>query len=276
MFDPLRYDYGREIVMEASSKDRIMFSSLLDLLVAKVRQNIWALFMCIPELDIDSGGLKIIERDSDVHALYDLAQEHKTVNLYVAHGPQNLAPYYHHNLCLESSDSEVTSKKKQHEKLKKDASSMSYQELIAWAEEEARSPYLRSPPLKDRPHINDFEGKVTFTRVWNYQDDFSYDYPPLSEDEVYKEKNVQHDKIGDSEVLEVRAVDHVVVDEFVANEVDDNEVPVKAVEENVVGNVENMDVDGQSDGNIDDVVLARQKKLDKGKSVMVAKSKEKK
>ena len=50
MFDPLRYDYGREIVMEASSKDRILFSPLLDLLVAKVRQNIWALFMCIPEL----------------------------------------------------------------------------------------------------------------------------------------------------------------------------------------------------------------------------------
>ena len=89
-------------------------------------------------------------------------------------------------------------------------------------------------------------------------------------------RRIQPDKIGDAEVLEVRAVDHVVVDEFVANEVDDNEVPVKAVEENVVGNVENMDVDGQSDGNIDDVVLARQKKLDKGKSVMVAKSKEKK
>ena len=117
----------------------------------------WALFICIPELDIDSGGLKIIERDVDVHALYDLAKEHKTVEMYVAHSPQNLAPYYHHNLCLESSDSEVTSKKKQHDKMKKDADNMSVGELIAWVEEEAQSPYLRSPPpFKDRPLRKDF------------------------------------------------------------------------------------------------------------------------
>ena len=89
MFDPLRYDYGREILMEVATTDRIMFSPLLDILVAKVKQNIWGLFMCIPELDIDSGGLKIIERDSDVHALYDLIEQHKTINLYIAHAPQN-------------------------------------------------------------------------------------------------------------------------------------------------------------------------------------------
>ena len=127
MFDPLRYEYGREIVMEASTDSRIMFSPLLDLLVAKIRQNIWALYLCIPELDIDSGGLKIIETDADVHALYDLTKTHKKVNLYVAHSPQNLAPYYHHNLCLEGSDSEVTSKRKKHDQFKKDAGNMSYE-----------------------------------------------------------------------------------------------------------------------------------------------------
>ena len=160
MFDPLRYEYGREILMEASSNSRIMFSPLLDLLVAKIRNNIWVVYFCIPELDIDSGGLKILERDADVLALYELARKHKKVNLFVAHSPQNLAPYYHHNLSLDSSDSEVTSKRKHHEKLKKDAGNMSYDELVAWAEEEAQSPYLRSPPpVKDRPLRKDFEPK---------------------------------------------------------------------------------------------------------------------
>ena len=160
MFDPLRYEYGREIVMEASTDSRIMFSPLLDLLVAKLRQNIWALFICIPELDIDSGGLKIIERDADVHVLYELGKQHKTVNLYVAHSPQNLAPYYHINLCLQSYDSEVTSKKKHHQMLKKDAGNMTVDELINWVEEEAHSPYLRSPSVKERPLRNDYDGKV--------------------------------------------------------------------------------------------------------------------
>ena len=82
MFDPLRYVFGREIVMEALSNSMIMFSPLLDLLVAKIRNNIWAVYFCIPELDIDSGGLKILERDADVLALYELARKHKKVNLF--------------------------------------------------------------------------------------------------------------------------------------------------------------------------------------------------
>nr|GEY68973.1 potassium channel, voltage-dependent, EAG/ELK/ERG, ankyrin repeat-containing domain protein [Tanacetum cinerariifolium] len=64
---------GMNEEMQACTIDRIMFSQLLDILVAKVKDNIWALFICIPRLDIDSGGLKLIESDADVHALYDLA-----------------------------------------------------------------------------------------------------------------------------------------------------------------------------------------------------------
>ena len=41
----------------------------------------------------------------------------------------------------------------------------------------------------------------------------------------------------------------------------------------MIENVDDMDVDGQQDANIDVVVLARQKKLDKGKSVMKGKKK---
>nr|GEX99822.1 Toll/interleukin-1 receptor (TIR) domain-containing protein [Tanacetum cinerariifolium] len=58
-----------------------MFSQLLDILVAKVKDNIWALFICISGLDINSGGLKLIESDADVYALYDLAEKHVKVGM---------------------------------------------------------------------------------------------------------------------------------------------------------------------------------------------------
>ncbi|GJX08312.1 pentatricopeptide repeat-containing protein [Tanacetum coccineum] len=152
--------------METCSKDRVMFSHLLDMLVAKIKDNIWALFFCILELDIESGGLKLIENDADVHALYDLATKHEKVELYVAHLPQNLAQYYHHNQSLSGADEEVTSKKKEHAIRKKDAGNMSVEELVAWAEGEANSPYLRSPPLKTRPFRHNMEGKVLFTDMY--------------------------------------------------------------------------------------------------------------
>ncbi|GJY89817.1 pentatricopeptide repeat-containing protein [Tanacetum coccineum] len=119
--------------MHSCTIDRVMFSHLLDMLVAKLKDNIWALFFCIPELDIQTGGLKIIKNDVDVHALYDLAEKNVTVDLYVAYLPQNLAEYYHHNLSLSGSNEE--------------------------AEKEANSPYLRSLPLKCGPFRNDMKGK---------------------------------------------------------------------------------------------------------------------
>ncbi|GJT64931.1 hypothetical protein Tco_1016411 [Tanacetum coccineum] len=48
------------------------------------------------------------------------------------------------------SDEEVKSKVKSHEKRKLDASAMSPQELFEWAEQEAGSPYLRTPHIKPR------------------------------------------------------------------------------------------------------------------------------
>ncbi|GKE20672.1 hypothetical protein Tco_1432184, partial [Tanacetum coccineum] len=90
IFYPLRYESGRVIEMQACTIDRVMFSHMCDMLVAKIKDNIWALFCHIPELDLESGGLKIIERDANVHALYDLAEKHLTVYFYVAHLPQNL------------------------------------------------------------------------------------------------------------------------------------------------------------------------------------------
>ncbi|GKD33302.1 hypothetical protein Tco_1248811 [Tanacetum coccineum] len=83
-YDPLRYEQYRVTEIQACTIDRIMFSQLLDMLVAKVKDNIWALFICIPDLDIDSGGLKLIESVADVHALYDLAKKVLFTHMYCA------------------------------------------------------------------------------------------------------------------------------------------------------------------------------------------------
>ncbi|GKC30703.1 hypothetical protein Tco_1037997, partial [Tanacetum coccineum] len=102
-------------------------------------------------LDIDSGGLKLIESDADVHVLYDLAEKHVKVDI------------------------------------KKYAGNMSVEELIALAEEEAKSPYLRSPPLKSRPFRNDMKGKVLFTDMYCVEDEGFEITPPLNDNEVGKE-----------------------------------------------------------------------------------------
>ncbi|GJS94659.1 pentatricopeptide repeat-containing protein [Tanacetum coccineum] len=74
------YYQGRVVEMDGCSKDRFMYTHLLNMLAAKVKGNIWALFCCIPEIELQNGGLKIIENDVDVHAMYDLAEIHKKIN----------------------------------------------------------------------------------------------------------------------------------------------------------------------------------------------------
>ncbi|GJT38429.1 hypothetical protein Tco_0938294 [Tanacetum coccineum] len=68
-FDPLGYYQGRVVKMDGYSKDSVMYTHLLNMLAAKIKGNIWALFCCIPEIELQNGGLKIIENDVDVHAI---------------------------------------------------------------------------------------------------------------------------------------------------------------------------------------------------------------
>ncbi|GJS98918.1 hypothetical protein Tco_0820088 [Tanacetum coccineum] len=171
---------------------------LLDMLVAKLKDSIWDLFLCIPRLDIDSGGLKRIENDADVHAFYDLVEKHVT----------------------------------------KHAGNMSVKELVAWVEDEANSPYLWSPPLKSRPFRNDMKGKVLFTNMYCAEDEGFEHYPPLNDDEVGK-----NDVSKSSEF-----------------------------NQGVHGLVDCMSK-GMNDGaniDIDEQILARQNKLDKGKCLMTS------
>ncbi|GKB16382.1 pentatricopeptide repeat-containing protein, partial [Tanacetum coccineum] len=123
-YDPLRYEQCRVTEMQACTIDRIMFSQLLDMLVAKLQNG---------------------------------------------------------------SDEEVTSKRREHDKRKKHAGNMSVEELVAWVEEEAKSPYLSSPPLKSRPFRNDIKGRVLFTDMYCAEDEGFEMTPPLNDDEVGKE-----------------------------------------------------------------------------------------
>ncbi|GKG47307.1 hypothetical protein Tco_0504504, partial [Tanacetum coccineum] len=90
-------------------------------------------------------GLTIVEDDGDMKKLYAIAEKYGLVNLSIAHIPENLAEYYFKILTL---DEEVKSKVKSHENRKLDTSAMSPHELVEWAEQEAGSPYLRTPSIK--------------------------------------------------------------------------------------------------------------------------------
>ncbi|GJX93487.1 hypothetical protein Tco_0348073 [Tanacetum coccineum] len=95
-------------------------------------------------------GLTIVEDDGDMKKLYAIAEKYGLVNLCIAHIPENLAEYYFKILTLDAFDEEVKSKVKSHENRKLDASAMSPHELVEWAEQEAGSPYLRTPSIKPR------------------------------------------------------------------------------------------------------------------------------
>ena len=112
---PLSYVNGKQMEMRACSTDRVLFSPLCDLLVAKCKSNIWSLFFCIPKLSLDMD-LKLIDSDKDVHSLYNFAKTHGTIEVFIAHIPQNLVEYYFKNLELDVTDEEVTSKRSVHEK----------------------------------------------------------------------------------------------------------------------------------------------------------------
>ncbi|GJX44425.1 phospholipase-like protein [Tanacetum coccineum] len=81
-------------------------------------------------------GLTIVEGDPDIKK-YMIWQ-------------RNLAAYYFRNLSFDNYHEDIQSKLKSHEKLKMDAASITFGEVVAWEKEESLSPLLRTPPLKPR------------------------------------------------------------------------------------------------------------------------------
>lgn len=158
---PLTYDYSKVLVLKVSRCKRMSFKEFCDLLVYKLECQIWSLFYRIPRRSL-ALGLTIVETDAEMKKMYAVASSYGLLQLYIAHEPKNLAQYYYNNLSFESRDGEVISRLKSHEKRKDEAATMSPEQLQAWAEEESRSPYLRTPPLKPRRKGIEFQGKNLF------------------------------------------------------------------------------------------------------------------
>ncbi|GJR16755.1 hypothetical protein Tco_0965282 [Tanacetum coccineum] len=94
--------------------------------------------------------------------MFQLANLHGNLDLYIGQIRQVfLVGYYFKNLCCVNFDEEVTSMYKIHEKAKKDVSTMSLEELIAWEQEETQSLfYLRSPHVWKKTTASTSKGKV--------------------------------------------------------------------------------------------------------------------
>ncbi|GJZ81062.1 pentatricopeptide repeat-containing protein [Tanacetum coccineum] len=160
--------------------------------VVKLKDHIWALFFCIPELDLETGGLKIIKNDADVHALYDLAK--KQVSL-----------------------------------------------------------------LKSRPFINDMKGKVIFTEMYCHEDEGFEHCPPLNDDEVGKDYLVPRSCDFDNKCMNNASK--------ILESMNNNVEGIIQSVEGIIQSVEGMN-DATNCVSIDEEVLARQNKLDKGKRPM--------
>ncbi|GJT67890.1 putative reverse transcriptase domain-containing protein [Tanacetum coccineum] len=128
---PLKY--GREALeLKLSKVNKLSYKQMCDLLLEKVKEDIWHWFYCKPDCSLEEG-LTIVKNDRDVKKMYEMANLHGLLEVYVSHTPQLLVTnYYLKNLCVDESDAEVTSQLRSHQKIKKGGDSLSLEEMIAW------------------------------------------------------------------------------------------------------------------------------------------------
>ncbi|GJW59594.1 hypothetical protein Tco_0108929 [Tanacetum coccineum] len=143
MFAPLRYENGVVYELRVTKDKKYDYEGLCQFLKEKLEQRFYAMFFKLPECELDVG-LKIVECDSDLEAMYEFADSYGIIQMYLAHIPQNLAEYYLKNFCFDESGDEAICKLRIHENRKKDDGNMSYEELVSWAEAEAQ--HLNTPP----------------------------------------------------------------------------------------------------------------------------------
>ena len=99
-YTPLRYEGGSIINVNAFRYDRGIFSSTLDNLLSEIKEPKWAVFFCHPNKSLENG-LHLIYRDQDVLKLYEFAETHESVDIFVIHRPQMLAVFYLENIGFE-------------------------------------------------------------------------------------------------------------------------------------------------------------------------------
>ncbi|GJU74414.1 hypothetical protein Tco_1265819 [Tanacetum coccineum] len=138
---PLKYEDETNLDLRLPMSKRLSFKEMNDLLLDKTKEDIWKWFYCKPKCTLEEG-LTIVENDRDIEKMFEVVNLQGALNLYVCPIPQVcLIEYYFKNLdVVFESDEEVTSIYKGHEKAKNDASTMSFEEIVAWGKEELQSP----------------------------------------------------------------------------------------------------------------------------------------
>lgn len=107
---PLKYACTNGFEIKLSRSKRFSYSQMYDMLLEKIKDDIWAWFYCKPNCSIEEG-LTIVESDRDVKQMYEMAEVHGFLEVYVSHIPQAyLVDFYHKNLCRDESDEEVKKK----------------------------------------------------------------------------------------------------------------------------------------------------------------------
>ncbi|GKB35533.1 hypothetical protein Tco_0880475 [Tanacetum coccineum] len=108
MIYPLKYA-GEALVLKLSKVNKLSYKQMCDLLLEKVKDDIWHWYYCKPGCSLEEG-LTIVENDMDVKKMYGMANLHGLLEVYVSHIPQLLVlDYYLKNLCVDESDDEAKS-----------------------------------------------------------------------------------------------------------------------------------------------------------------------
>ncbi|GJW21450.1 hypothetical protein Tco_0032072 [Tanacetum coccineum] len=103
MIYPLKYG-GEALELKISKVNKLSYKQFCDLLIEKVDQDIWHWFYCKPDCSLEEG-LTIMENDRDVKNMYEMANLHGLLEVYVSHIPQlEVTEYYLKNLCVDESD----------------------------------------------------------------------------------------------------------------------------------------------------------------------------
>ncbi|GJW37347.1 hypothetical protein Tco_0060267 [Tanacetum coccineum] len=102
------FNYGGDALeLKISKVNKLSYKQMCDLLVEKVNEDIWHWFYCKPDCCLEEG-LTIVENDRDVKIMYEMANLHGHLEVFVAHFPQYIVTdYYLKNLCVDETDDEA-------------------------------------------------------------------------------------------------------------------------------------------------------------------------
>ena len=139
---PLRYVGGDFKLLKLSKSKRLCYSEMCDLLLKTIEEDIWAWFYVKPECSVQEG-LTIVLTNNDLNKMYDFAEIHGGLEVYVCLIPQaEIVEHYYKNLPFDDTDDEVTSLVRIHSKKHEDILKMSFEEEKVWEEAESNSPCI--------------------------------------------------------------------------------------------------------------------------------------